>query len=149
LAVELGREFLEEAFVQDTESDAVEVQPYFEPKGMDARLDCVALDADGDVVVALEAERVNNDVGEAVPSDFDKMAACEPEEAIWVVMSRKGGHRVLQALNDPIDGEPRVEKTYSDSTNPREFTIDTSGLNRMYTLNYLANTLLADENSQQ
>jgi DNA-binding PadR family transcriptional regulator len=142
LAVEVGRQLLEAEYVSSDASSAVEVRPYFEPEGMHARLDCAALDADGEVVVAFEAERINKDVREAVPSDFDKMAACEPAEAIWIVMSRSGGHEVLQALNDPPDGEPRVEKTYSESTAPRYFKIDTPGLSAMYSLNYVLDSIV-------
>ncbi len=57
------------------------------------RLDVVGLDDAGGIVVTVEAERINNDVKRAVPEDFDKMAACEPEEAIWLVMTRSDGCR--------------------------------------------------------
>ncbi len=39
---------------------------------------------------------------------------------------------VLAALNDPPEGEPRVEKTYSENTPPRQFRIDTDGLTGVY-----------------
>ncbi len=29
------------------------------------------------------------------------MAACDPAEAIWVVMAQAGGHTVLDVLNNP------------------------------------------------
>lgn len=38
------------------------------------------------------------------------MAACDPAEAIWVVMTQTDGHAVLDALNDPPDGEPPCRK---------------------------------------
>jgi hypothetical protein len=145
LAVELGRELLEAEFVQNPASDAVAVQPYYEPEGMDGRIDCVALDEEGAVVVTLEAERINNDTGEAVPSDFDKMAACEPEEAIWIVMNRKGGHRVLRALNDPLDGDPRVEKTYSENTPIQQYNIDTAGCTDIRTVRTVHDSLPVDD----
>jgi len=141
LAVDLGRELLEQEYVAREDSAAVEVRPYYEPEGMHGRLDCAALDSDGEVVITLEAERINNDVREAVPSDFDKMAACDPEEAIWISMSRNGGHEILAALNDPPDGEPRVEKTYNETTAPRDFRIDTKGLSRVYSLSYVLDTV--------
>jgi hypothetical protein len=90
----------------------VEVHRYYE---MDEhrRLDVVVLDEDGEIVVTVEVERINHDVKRAVPDDYDKMADCNPEEALWVVMTHSAAHDVLAALNDPPDGEPRVEKTYA------------------------------------
>jgi hypothetical protein len=44
------------------------------------------------------------------------MAACEPAEAIWVVMKQPDGHAVLDALNDPPEGSSRVENTYAKTT---------------------------------
>jgi len=86
---------------------------------------------------------VNNDIHRAVPDDFDKMAACEPDEAIWIVMSRKDGHEVLSALNDPLPGGPRVE-IYSQNTPPQQFKIDTPGLTAIYPAEYVRDSLLED-----
>lgn len=82
------------------------------------RLDVAELDEDGDAVLTVEAERVNHDIQRAVPDDFDKIAACEPDDAIWIMMTRSDGHEVLQALTDPLAGDPRVEKTYAESAPP-------------------------------
>jgi len=101
------------------------------------RLDLVGLDADGEIRVTVEAERVNNDLRRAVPADFDKMAACDPDEAIWIAMSHDAAHEILAALNDPLEGEPRVEKTYSESTPASSFTIDEPGFSDMITVNQL------------
>ncbi|RKS82767.1 hypothetical protein BDK61_2086 [Haloarcula quadrata] len=101
------------------------------------RLDLVGLDAEGEIRITLEAERVNNDHRRAVPADFDKMAACDPDEAIWVAMSHDAAHEVLAALNDPLEGEPRVEKTYSESTPASSFTIDEPGFSDIITVNQL------------
>jgi hypothetical protein len=101
------------------------------------RLYLVGLDADGEIRVTLEAERVNNDLQRAVPADFDKMAACDPDEAIWVAMSHDAAHEILAALNDPLEGEPRVEKTYSESTPASSFTIDEPGFSDIITVNQL------------
>lgn len=60
------------------------------------------------------------------------MAACDPAEAICIVMSQSDGHDVLQALNDPLDGEPPVERTYANTTPPQQFRIDTPGLTATY-----------------
>ena len=57
--VALGERYIKAAFVEDSESTAVEVSPYHDVE--DGRLDVAGLDADGEVVVALEAERSNND----------------------------------------------------------------------------------------
>jgi DNA helicase HerA-like ATPase len=139
MAVEVGRQYLEQQYVTDPDSPVQTVVPYYEVD--DYRLDCAGLDADGEVVVAIEAERVNHDVIRAVPDDFDKMAACDPEEAIWIVMSGAAGHEVLAALNDPPDGPVRVEKTYAKSTPPHQFRIDTPGLTAMYPVDYLRGKL--------
>ena len=138
--VALGEQYIEEAFLEDPESAVVEVSPYHETE--EGRLDLAGLDADGDVVVTLEAERSNNDTLEAVPADFDKMAAHDPETAIWIVESRDGGHDVLEALNEPSEGEPRVEKTYSRSSPPQRFSIDTAGLTEIHTFTYLRDSKL-------
>jgi hypothetical protein len=105
-------------------------------------LDVAGLDDDGNVVVTVEAERSNHDTLRAVPTDYDKMAAEEPDAAIWIVESRDGAHDVLAALNDPPEGEVRVEKTYSRSSPPQRFTIDTPGLTEMHTFTYLRDSVM-------
>jgi DNA helicase HerA-like ATPase len=160
MAVEVARQYLVSEYLDDPESDVVEVTPYYDMEEVslpvsafmapdsdeseevtDAydqrRLDIAALNEDGDVVVAVEAERVNHDTRRAVPDAFDKIAECDPDEAIWVVTTRQEGHDVLAALNDPLDGDPRVEKTYSQNTPPRQFRIDTDGLTGIYTVDDL------------
>ncbi len=140
-AVEVARRYLERAYVEDLESAVTEVVAYYDIDEQ-RRLDIAGLDAEGEIRVAVEAERINHDVLRAVPEDYDKIADCEVEEAIWVVMTRTGGHRVLQALNDPTDGEPRVEKTYSQNTPPQQFRIDTPGLTAICPVEYVRDTLL-------
>jgi len=44
-------------------------------------LDVAGLDADGEVVVPLEAEQSNHDTLRAVPDDYDKMAGVDSEAA--------------------------------------------------------------------
>jgi hypothetical protein len=166
LMVEVGRRYLVSEYVEDDASPVVEVIPYYEPSqgssvavsaasamGGDGdpheavdesdrrRLDIVGVDASGEVVVALEAERINNDVSEAVVADFDKMAELQPEEAIWVVPSRSDGARILDALNDPSDGTPRVDKEYSTNTAPEQYRIDTPGLTSVRTVETLRDEL--------
>jgi len=108
----------------------------------DGRVDVAVLDADGDVVATAEAERINNDRGEAIPTDFDKMAACEPEAAWWFVKTRSAGHTVLEALHEPPDEDPRVPRTYSENMAPREYRLDTPGLTDVVTFEYARDTLL-------
>jgi hypothetical protein len=146
MAVEVGRRYIAHAFADDPASPVQRAKPYHEIEvdGEMRRLDCAGLDADGDVVVALEAERINNDVAAAVPADFDKMAACEPDEAIWITLSRSDGARVVAALADPPDGEPRVETTYNERTATYKYQIDTPGLTDVYTVSYVRDTLLAE-----
>jgi hypothetical protein len=133
--VEVGRQYLEQTFVEDSESAVKEVVSYHEVG--EHRLDAAGLDSDGEVVVTLEAERVNHDINEAVPADYDKMAACDPEAAVWLAKSRQKAHDILEALNDPPEGKPRVEKTYSGSTPPQQFVIDEPGCTEIHTLQYL------------
>jgi hypothetical protein len=140
LAVEVGRRYLEQAFLRNPDSSVAEVVAYHDIDEK-RRLDAAALDADGEVVVALEAERINHDVNEAVPADFDKMAACNPLEAIWVVPTIADAHDVLAALNDPPDGTPRVEKSYSRTVPPQKFRIDAPGCTAIYPLERLRDRL--------
>ncbi|KTG25155.1 TraM recognition domain-containing protein [Haloferax profundi] len=133
--VELGRRYLEDEFVDSEDSAAVEAVSYYEHDG--SRLDAVCLDENGEIVVTLEAERANHDILTAVPEDYDKMAACEPEAAIWVVKNRSDAHEVLRALNEPNEGHPRVEKTYSSNSPPSSFRIHQPGFTEMRTLQEL------------
>jgi DNA helicase HerA-like ATPase len=164
LAVEVGRRYLEAEYAADPDSAVEEVIPYYDLDGEQTlspaafmgtnedvkseleqyeqrRLDVAGVDSDGSVVVAVEAERVNHDTTRAVPDDFDKIAECGVEEAIWLVLTQSDGHEVLQALNEPADGEPRVEKTYASTTPPQQFQIDTPGLTAMYPVRWLRDRL--------
>jgi hypothetical protein len=76
---------------------------------------------------------MNNDLAQAVPDDYDKLAAQDPEAAIWIVKNREAAHAILTALNTPPDGDPRVEKTYGEQTRPGLFTIDQPGLTDVQT----------------
>jgi hypothetical protein len=151
---ELAR-YIKHEYVDDDDSPVVEMSRYYEPGqgesprvsaetamgGTDdleqaanrtdqRRFDVVGLDVDGAIVIAGEAKRLNNDVAEAVVADCDKMAACDPAEAIWVVPSRSAATRVVKALNDPPDGSPRVEKTYSSGTPPSSIALTNRGYHR-------------------
>jgi len=138
--VELLRRYIEEAFVKDDDSAAVEAVSYHEVGSH--RLDVAGLDSDGEVVVTGEAERSNHDTLRAVPEDYDKMASHDPEAAIWLVKNRDGGHDVLDALNDPPEGEVRVEKEYSRSSPPQRFKINEPGFTEMFTFQYLRDSVL-------
>jgi hypothetical protein len=161
--VQLGVRYLEEEYLDDPDSPVEIVRPYHELREgelpasafmggeQDAddvtegyeqrRLDVAGLDEEENVIVTVEVERINNDYLRAVPDDFDKMAACDPYEAIWIVMSRKDGHAVLETLNDPIEGLPRVVKEYSENTLPQQFNIDTPGLTAVYPAGYVRDEL--------
>lgn len=139
-AVEVGRRWLEQEYVDDPESPVVDVVPYYDLDG-NHRLDIAGVDDDGEIRVAVEAERVNHDLREAVPADYDKIAACDVDAAIWIVMTQRAGHDVLQALNDPPDGTPRVAKTYAETTPPQQFRIDTPGVTAMYPAEWLRERL--------
>ena len=141
LGVEVGRRWLEQEYVDAADSPATEVVPYYDREASDHRLDIAALDPNGDVVVTAEVERINNDVREAVPADFDKMADCDPETAIWIVMTQSDGHAVLDALTDPADGDPRVEASYASTTPPQQFRIDAAGLTDIYPVGWVRDRL--------
>jgi hypothetical protein len=143
LGVEVGRRYLEGEYQDDPESEVAEVIPYYD-LGDNQRLDLAGVDDEGDVVVAIEVERVNHDVKRAVPEDFDKMAACDPDEAIWIVMSHTEGHDVLAALNDPLEGDARVEKTYAKTSPVSSFRISVPGLTAMYTVEQVREALGGD-----
>jgi hypothetical protein len=97
-AVELGNRYIEQEHVTNPGSPVEKAVSYYKLDD-GRRLDAVGLDDEGDIVVTLEAERVNHDVRTGVPADYDTMVDCEPEAAIWVAMSRQEGHTVLDALN--------------------------------------------------
>jgi hypothetical protein len=61
-----------------------------------------------------------------------------------VVKNREGAHDVLEALNDPPEGEPRVEKEYSRNSPPKMWTIDTPGLTEVVTFQHLRDSVLED-----
>ncbi|QLD88798.1 ATP-binding protein [Natronomonas salina] len=137
--IEAGCRCLRLWFVEPDDAPGARIKRYYEVD--DGRLDAVVVDSDGDVVVTLEAELSNHDTRRAVPADFDKMAACDPDHAIWVVKNRAGAHDVLQALNDPAEGDTRVEKTYSENMRPIDFSIDTAGMTDVYTFQNLRDEL--------
>ena len=139
--VEVGARLLEQEFV-GPDALGSEVRRYHEVE--DGRLDAAVLDADGAVVATLEAERINNDRAEAIPSDFDTMAACDPIESWWIVKTRADGHAVLSALHDAPDGEARVETTYSENMAPREYKLDTPGLTEVLTFEYARGELASE-----
>jgi hypothetical protein len=138
LLVAVGAQLLRERFVEG--GPATRVRRYHDVTR--GRLDAAALDGEGRVVAALEAERPTNDLAQAVPEDYDVMAATDPTAALWVVPSRGAAHAVLEALNDPADGNPRVEKTYSEGYAPQRFNLDAPGCTAIHTRSYVENSLL-------
>jgi hypothetical protein len=143
LGIAVAERYLEQTYVDNPASPATELSPYHEItiEGTVSRLDLAALDDTGAIVAAVEVERLNHDYPEAVLDDFDKIAACDVDEAIWIVMSRRAGHELLEALNHPVRGPPRVEKEYSENTPPQGFKIDTAGLTAVYPVTYVRNQL--------
>jgi len=164
LGVEVAVRWLTKAYAEDPDSDVVTVHPYYDLRkgSIDAgaffgdgedvddaiegfqhhRLDVAGLDEEGEVVVTMEVERINHDTRRAVPEDYDKMAACHPQKAIWMAMSHSEAHEILHALNDPLEGEPRVEKTYSENSPASAFRIDRPGFTDIYTLEQLREKVL-------
>jgi hypothetical protein len=105
------------------------------------RLDIAGVDAAGEVVVAAEAERPHNDAPQAIPADFDAMAACGVDEAIWIVPKRAAASTVLNALREPAEGPPRTDKSYDANTPARQFQLAEPGLTAMYTVSHLQKQL--------
>lgn len=137
---ELAARWARVTYVDDLDHPGAEVKKYHDLDD-GHRLDCAVLDTEGDVCVAIETERVNHDTREAVAADYDKLARCDPLEAIWVVSGRSDAHAVLEALNDPLGGEPRVTQTYSESSPPQRWRIDEPGFSRLYTFRHLRREL--------
>ncbi|CQH46352.1 uncharacterized protein HHUB_1216 [Halobacterium hubeiense] len=137
--VDVGARLLAQELVGPDKPGA-RVQRYYGLE--DGRLDAAVLAADGTVVATLEAERINNDRGEAIPRDFDQMAACDPQQAWWLVKTRSDAAALLRALHDPPDGAPRVPRTYSENMAPRRYSLATPGLTDVYTFEYARDTLL-------
>jgi hypothetical protein len=141
LGVEVARRYLQQAYRDDPDSPVAEVVPYYQT-GDNHRLDVAGLDPEGRIHVTVEVERINNDLQRAVLDDYDKMAACDPAEALWVVMSHDEAHDVVRALHEPIEGDPRVGKTYATSTPAQDIRIDAPGLTAVRTLEQLRNAVL-------
>lgn len=135
MLVELAT-WLAEQRCADPDHEAVTVSPYHQLDD-GRRLDVACLDAEGRIVVAIEAERINNDAPTAAPSDFDKMADSGATEAIWVVPGLKDASKLTEALHDPADGDPRIDRTYSATTQARKYRINEPGFTRVYTANEL------------
>jgi len=57
----------------------------------------------------------------------------DPEEALWITMSHSEDHDILGALNDPLEGESSVEKTYAQSA-VSEFRIYEPSCTGFYTV---------------
>ncbi|GAA0275844.1 type IV secretory system conjugative DNA transfer family protein [Halobacterium noricense] len=137
--VELGARLLEQELV-GADQPGDRVQRYCGVA--DGRLDAAVLADDETIVATLEAERINNDRSEAIPRDFDQMAACNPDQAWWLVKTRSDAANLLRALHNPPDDDPRVPRTYSENMAPREYRLDTPGLTDVYTFEYARDTYL-------
>ncbi|QLC35084.1 ATP-binding protein (plasmid) [Halarchaeum sp. CBA1220] len=144
MLVDLARDYLERDYLENPDSTVVRVEPYYELAD-GHRLDLAGLDATGEIVLTVEAERINHDVATAVLEDYDKMAACHPNESIWVVVSQPSAVRVLDALHDPTEGDPRITHVYSENTPIDDYRYDTPGLTAVYTANALQRRLFTDD----
>jgi hypothetical protein len=140
MMVEAMRRGFDARFVEDPDHPAASVETYYPVA--DGRLDIAVLDADGDVVITGEAERSNHDTRQAVPADYDKMATCDPDRAYWVVEGRSEGHEVIRALHSPGDGQPRVERTYSESYALTRVAFDEPGFSNILTIGSFRNQFL-------
>jgi hypothetical protein len=150
--------YVKQHYVDETTSPVTSVQPYYEltPEQADAadldgrvRLDIAGFDTDGDLCLAGEAERKNNDYRTAAVTDYDQLAALDVDHALWVVpSSSRGQTAVLQPLGDPPDSlndpSPRI-KQYSPNTRIEQISgIDAPGMTDIFTLNELRAALTAE-----
>lgn len=89
------------------------------PTSLDAntRIDVAALDGD-DVTLTVEVERPTNDLRTGVPADFDAMAACDPNAAVWIVANRELGHRIVEILVGDHNEDTRLSLTPADVKSP-------------------------------
>nr|WP_264475537.1 type IV secretion system DNA-binding domain-containing protein [Halorubellus salinus] len=140
LAIEVARQYLNQEYVENPESEVTQTIPYYDIDER-RRLDLAGINDNGEVIVAVEAERINHDIHHAVPEDYDKIADTNVDEAIWVVMKQADAHKILAVLNNPPDGTTRIEKTYAKTTPPQQFRIDTPGLTAMYPVEWLRDKL--------
>ncbi|QLH81332.1 ATP-binding protein [Halosimplex pelagicum] len=140
MMVESMARAFESRFVDDSDHAAVTVETYYPVD--DGRLDVAVLDGDGDVLVTGEAERSNHDTLRAVPADYDKMAACDPDRAFWIVEGRSEGHEIIRALHNPGSGDPRVDRTYSESYALTRIAFDEPGFTDIYTIGSFHNQFL-------
>jgi hypothetical protein len=56
-------------------------------------------------------------------------------------MTHSEAHEILTALNDPLEGEPRLPKTYAPTTPVQQFGFDEPGFTTMYTIDQLRDRL--------
>jgi len=146
------RRYVEQTYVTNPESPITQVTSYYEltasenDYGLDAgtRFDLVGLDASGSIRLIGEAERVNNDRKTAAINDYDKIAAVNPDEALWVVPTSSKGHKaVLEPLSslDSGQGDPRIDG-YSESTRISTITgVSEPGMTGIHTLHELRKQL--------
>jgi hypothetical protein len=140
MAVELARRYLVAEYESDSGSTVDEVRAYHDVADGE-RLDVAGLEDDGEVVVALEVERMNGRQKRAVPEDYDTLAAHDPEAAIWLAMDEDGAHELLEALDDPSDGVTRVVESYSRGTRSQNFSIDEPGSTELFIVDQLLDEL--------
>jgi hypothetical protein len=156
--VEALAQYLRQEHAESSESAVQRVERYFEPaaegidiEGLDGgvRFDVVGLSGDGEIVAIGEAELANNDRAVAAVHDYDRIAAVDPDHAIWAVESSSEGQRaVIQPLGDPPedhgdldDATPRIH-SYSESTRISDISgVDTSGMTDIMTLTRLRKTI--------
>ncbi|SHG37952.1 type IV secretory system conjugative DNA transfer family protein [Halobaculum gomorrense] len=142
--VEALRRYIVREYKRSDDSPVDRVIPYYEPPGIDFRVDVAGLDADRNVVVVGEGECKNHDASEAAPRDFDKMSELDASEVLWAAVSRKAAHRaIIGPLSEPADGKPRIDESYSDRTPMRDVNdaIDCAGLTEVFTMKHLRDAL--------
>jgi len=127
-----------ERLAADPTSPLATVQRYWTVPDTNSVVDLVAFDEAGVARIVVEAERTTNDLKRAAPADYDVMAQVDSAAALWVVPGRTDGHKLIRALADPLDGEPRLSfatgDLYADTTPLDRYELDTSGCSGVHTV---------------
>ena len=61
--------------------------------------------------------------------------------AVWIVPRLADASKLTHALHNPSEGPPRIDRTYSATTQTADYTIDEPGFTAIYTASTLKERL--------
>jgi hypothetical protein len=135
----------------DYGQDELEVKVYHQMG--DERIDVVVLTPAGEVVIAAEVERSNNDDRESTLATYQKLSEISADSKIWVAENKKEAAKLTQILDDAND-DPEAEITfdrqygaYSETTSTLDYDITQPGMTDVLTAAQLQNYLSPDANA--